>query len=103
MQTKTIIAIVATVALIAFAVSFGNALGGGSLNLWSPTYTVEADNAGDSPQIIVNGRSNNANVSMSPEVARRERSAWPTWVFLIFATSLTAYAFLKVANGDKNV
>ncbi len=90
MKPRTIIIAITSLAIIAFALALGNALGGGSINLFSPTYTVEADNAGDSPQVIINGRSNDAVVTLAPlpVVEPRNRGGYVLCLAVFMAAAL---------------
>jgi len=85
--TKAVIVIIATIALASFAF----ALGGGRVRLFSPTYSVEADNFADSPQIIVNGKGNDTVVSLATPEVQPDSRGIVSWLFVIFVVSMTVF------------
>ncbi len=89
MTTKRIIVITAILAVVTFAASFGFATGGGEIRVFSDNNRIEADNQGDSPQIIVNGRGNDAVITLAPlpVVEPRRGGVYVFWlgVFLMAA------------------
>ncbi|MCP5018885.1 MAG: hypothetical protein GY938_26955 [Ketobacter sp.] len=98
-MTKRILTITAILAIVTFAASFGFAAGGGSIRAFSHDYSVEADNAGDSPQIIVNGRGNDAVVTLAPlpTVEPRKGGGYVFWLGVFLMVAL--YSGHRVLNG----
>ncbi len=99
MTTKRIIVITAILAIVTFAASFGFAAGGGSIRVFSDNNKVEADNAGNSPQIIVNGRGNDAVVTLAPlpVVEPRKGGGYVFWLAVMLGAAL--YSGHRVLNG----
>ncbi len=90
MTTKRIIVITAILGIVTFAASFGFAAGGGSIRVFSDNNRIEADNQGDSPQIIVNGRNNDAVVTLAPlpVVEPRKGGGYVVWLGVFLAAAL---------------
>ena len=90
----TTLTLIATLAVVTFALAFGNAVGGGSIRAFSHDYEVEADSHGGD-QIIVNGRGNDVVVSLAEVVEDTGRPLVMT-VVAYAATLLFAYSPLAV-------
>ncbi len=90
MTTKRVIVITIILAIVTFAASFGFAVGGGQVRVFSDNNRIEADNAGDSPQIIVNGRGNDAVVTLAPLPVGEPRKGggYVFWLGVFLAAAL---------------
>ena len=85
--TKAVLVIIAALTLASFAF----ALGGGTVRFFSPSYSVEADNFADSPQIIVNGKGNDTAVSLATPEVKRDSRGIVSWFFVVFAMSMAGF------------
>ncbi len=89
-KAKHLLLAIASLAVIAFALGLGIGIGGGSVRAFSDDYTVEADNQGDSPQVIINGNRNDAAVTLAPlpVVEPRNGGGYVIWLAVFMAAAL---------------
>ncbi len=87
---STAVKYVLSLAVIAFALGLGIGIGGVTVRVFSDNNTVEAENTGDSPQIIVNGRNNDAVVTLAPlpVVEPRNGGGYVIWLAVFMAAAL---------------